>query len=382
MTLRDLLDTPDTQLLAELATLGEPAYRLKQVRRWIFKESVVDFAAMTDLPRRVREAFAERYRVLPLEMIRAVESADGWTRKFLFAVSSSAARLPRSEATSSVETVLMRYDPTDSARGRLTACVSSQVGCAVGCPFCATGQAGFVRNLTAGEIVAQVLALNALLRPAGERVTNIVLMGQGEPLLNLEAVWRAIEWFHDPDGLGIGARHITLSTVGIIPGIEAIAERTPPVRLAVSLHAPNDALRNQLVPLNRRYPLADLLAACRRFVEKSGRRITFEYALLAETNDHPALARELARRLAGLPCHVNLIPVNPTPAGPYARPSAERIAEFQRILRAARIPTTVRVERGIDIFAGCGQLRADEARQRGPAPALAGKPAAPLAARR
>jgi 23S rRNA (adenine2503-C2)-methyltransferase len=364
MTPRDFLDTADADVIADLADLGEPAYRLRQIRRWVFQEGVLDFAAMSDLPRALRDRLAERYRLLPLELVRAIDSADGATRKFLFSLRSSAAPAPRGGALASVETVLMRYDPTDSARGRLTACVSSQAGCAVGCAFCATGQAGFLRNLTAGEIIAQVLALNALLRPSGERVTNVVVMGQGEPLLNLEPVWRAIERFHDPDGLGIGARHLTLSTVGIVPGIDAIAERTPPVRLAVSLHAPNDALRDQLVPINRRYPLAALLAACRRFVEKTGRRITFEYTLLGETNDQPALARELVRRIGSLPCHVNLIPVNPTPGGPFRRPTPERVAEFQRILLAARIPTTIRVERGIDIFAGCGQLRAEEARQR------------------
>lgn len=353
-------------MIADLADLGEPPYRLKQLRRWIFQEGVLDFAAMSDLPRRLRDHLAARYRLIPIDLVRTVESSDGWTRKFLFDLRSSAARLPRvaAPAQASVETVLMRYDPTDSARGRITACVSSQAGCAVGCTFCATGQAGFFRNLTAGEIVGQVLALNALLRSSGERVTNVVVMGQGEPLLNLEPVWSAIEQLNDPAGLAIGARHITLSTVGIVPGIDAIAERMPPVRLAVSLHAPNDALRDRLVPINRRYPLAELLAACRRFVEKTGRRITFEYALLGNTNDDPALARELVRRIAGLPCHVNLIPVNPTPGGPFERPTPARVAEFQRILRAARLPTTVRVERGIDIFAGCGQLRADEARRR------------------
>lgn len=364
MPLRDLLDTPGAEVTAVLADLGEPAYRLRQIRRWMFKEGVLDFALMSDLPRALRERLADRFRALPIDLVRAVDSSDGATRKFLFALSSTGAPSPRGGAFASVETVLMRYDPTDSARGRLTACVSSQAGCAVGCAFCATGQAGFQRNLTTGEIVAQVLALNALLRPSGERVTNIVLMGQGEPLLNLEPVWRAIERFHNPEGLGIGARHLTLSTVGIVPGIDAIAEREPPVRLAVSLHAPNDPLRDQLVPINRRYPLADLLAACRRFVEKTGRRITFEYTLIGETNDQPALARELVRRIGSLPCHVNLIPVNPTPGSPYRRPTPERVAEFQRILLAARIPTTVRVERGIDIFAGCGQLRAEEARQR------------------
>ncbi|MFN8532321.1 MAG: 23S rRNA (adenine(2503)-C(2))-methyltransferase RlmN [Dehalococcoidia bacterium] len=366
LALRSFLDTPDDLLLGELQQLGEPAYRLSQIRRWAMRDHVVDFDAMSDLPRAVRSHFAERYQLVPLRLTRTQESSDGWTRKFLFEIASNEARQPRDApaARQTVETVLMRYDPTDSQRGRLTACVSSQAGCAVGCTFCATGQAGFFRNLTSGEIVAQVLAIDVALRAQGERVTNLVLMGQGEPLLNLEPVWRAVETFNDPAGLAIGARHITLSTVGIVPGIDAIAERTPPVRLAVSLHAPNDALRNTLVPINRRYPLDELLAACRRFVDRTGRRITFEYALMGGVNDSVALARQLVRRIATLPCHVNLIPVNPTPGGQFVRPDRVQVDAFQQVIADARIPVTVRIERGIDIFAGCGQLRAEEARLR------------------
>ncbi|GIW10092.1 MAG: putative dual-specificity RNA methyltransferase RlmN [Dehalococcoidia bacterium] len=358
---RSWLDTPEEELAQALRALGQPAYRLKQVQHWVYRQGVLDFAQMSDLPQELRAALAERFVVAPLRVVRTLASADGWTTKYLLELPggvSPGRKRPLPPAT--VETVLMRYDPTDSQRGRWTACLSSQAGCAVGCPFCATGQAGFFRQLTAGEIVGQLLVLNAALRARGERVTNVVLMGQGEPLLNVAAVWQAIERIHDPAGLAIGARHITISTVGIVPAIEELAERQPPVRLAVSLHAPNDELRTQLVPINRRYPLAQLLAACQRFSARTGRRVTFEYALIAGVNDSVALARELVRRIAPIPCHVNLIPVNPTPGSHFQRPAPDQVRAFQAVLHTARIPTTVRVERGIDIFAGCGQLRAEE----------------------
>ncbi len=356
-----LLDVPRAELLALLNEIGQPSYRLKQIFKWVFQHGAVSFEEMTDLPAALRVRLSERYHVLPLNSVRVQQSSDGWTVKSLFALEGATpAKGARVPARQTIESVLMRYDPTDSQRGRLTVCASSQAGCAVGCSFCATGQARFSRNLTAGEIVGQVLAMGRLAAEGEGRVTNVVMMGQGEPMLNLEAVWQAITIMNDPDGLAIGARHITLSTVGIIPGILEVARRNPPIRLAVSLHAPDDELRSELVPINRRYPIADLMTACAAYCAATGRRITFEYPLLGGLNDSPALARQLVKRIGNLPAHVNLIPVNPTPGAEFVRPSAERANAFRDILQNAHIPTTIRTERGIDIFAGCGQLRADD----------------------
>lgn len=274
-------------------------------------------------------------------------SGDGLTRKFLLKL----------EDGQTIETVLMRF------RGRFTACLSTQAGCAMGCVFCATGQMGFVRHLRPGEIVAQVLHAQRALRAAGEPgLRNLVLMGMGEPLHNYDAVMQALEIISDRRGIGIAASHITISTVGVVPGILRMAEEARPYHLAVSLHGATEEDRGALVPVSRRWSLASLIEACRFYTERTGRRIFFEWTLIAGKNDTAAHAERLGALLGGMGAHVNLIPLNPT-AGFDGVPTATAGAtEFQRILRAAGIPSTVRQRRGIDVAAGCGQLRAERER--------------------
>ncbi|MCS7221254.1 MAG: 23S rRNA (adenine(2503)-C(2))-methyltransferase RlmN [Anaerolineae bacterium] len=348
-----LLDLTKQELTEQLAAWGEPRYRADQIWQWVFQRGATQFAQMTNLPLRLRAHLEETFVIHPLHEVQAITSRDRLTRKALFTLRDGQI----------IETVLMLYDR------RRTLCISTQVGCGMGCPFCATGLSGLARNLTAGEIVAQVLHFARFLndpkadgpsaiaveRPT--RLTHVVVMGMGEPLANYKATWQALRHLTDPDGFGLGARHITLSTVGLVPMIERMAHEPLQIGLAVSLHAPNDALRDQLVPINRRYPLSELMAACRRYVEQTRRRITFEYALMAGVNDRPEHARELARLLKGLLCHVNLIPLNPVQGSPY-QPSPKKDAQaFQRILEQQGIPTTMRLRRGIEIDAGCGQLR-------------------------
>lgn len=337
---------------------GEPAFRGRQIFRWLHRELVTDFAAMTDLPARFRQRLAETVAIERLTPIREALSRDGFTRKVLFET------VPGAGPADGVETVLMQYDPTDVSRPRQTVCVSSQVGCAIGCPFCATGLMGFRRNLDAADIVEQIRFFARQVRHRGDatsrqnRITNVVFMGMGEPFANYDAVWRAVEILNDPTGFGLGSRHMTISTSGVVPGILRLSRERLQVGLAISLHAPDDALRDQLVPINRRWPLGALLEACHTYVEATRRRITFEYALIDGVNDAPSQASDLARLLSGLLCHVNLIPLNPTDQPRYRRSRPERIRAFQARLRDAGIPATVRQERGVDINAACGQLRA------------------------
>ena len=266
----------------------------------------------------------------------------------------------------------MRYVADGHRKARKTVCISTQAGCALGCTFCATGQQGFRRQLTTGEIVAQVTFMQRIAltedrnevadgtreRGSMQGVTNVVFMGMGEPLANYENTMSAVRSINDPHGLAVGARHITLSTVGLAPQIVRLAREKLQINLAVSLHAPDDATRSQTMPINRRYPIADLLNACRRYVEITDRRIFFEYVLLKDQNDTLNHARRLGQLLTGMLCHVNLIPVNPTTDGPYQRTSRADAELFQIELRRYGVPSTVRIEKGIDIDAGCGQLRA------------------------
>jgi len=341
------LDFPTLQALLE--GWGEPPYRARQLWEWLYVHLASDFGQMTNLPKTLRARLAEETTLGVPQVVATQLSSDGQTRKDLL----------RLEDGETVEAVLMRYVR------RHTACISTQVGCPIGCVFCATGQAGFRRNLTAGEIVAQALHFARLLRAEGERLTNVVLMGMGEPLLNYEASLEAIRRLIDPTGFGLGQRHVTLSTVGIIPGIDRLARDvtgahggTPlQITLAISLHAATDELRDRLVPINRKYPLDELFAACYRYVERTGRRISFEWALIAGVNDTRQQAEALAARLSGLRAHVNLIPLNPTPGYDGQPSSREAVAAFAAILERHHIPYTVRVRRGIEIQAGCGQLR-------------------------
>jgi len=345
----DILDMTFPALRAQLAVWDEPRFRAQQLWKWIYDRLAESFDEMSNLPRALRERLGQFYRLSPLSPIDAQTSADGFTHKVLF-------RLPDRET---IESVLMSYDQ------RQTACVSSQVGCPIGCPFCATGLGGLVRNLTVAEIIAQALAFARQLRQRGEALSNIVIMGMGEPLLNYDAVWQAVETWNDHHGFNLGARKITLSTAGYVPGIDRLAGEPLQVGLAVSLHAADDELRNQLVPLNRRYPLADLLAACHRYIERTRRRVTIEYALIDQVNDSPVQAHLLARRLRGLICHVNLIPLNPTPGSDYRASPLRAVRAFQKALATDGIPVTVRVRRGVEIQAGCGQLRQRQMSDRG-----------------
>ncbi|MGQ9584331.1 MAG: 23S rRNA (adenine(2503)-C(2))-methyltransferase RlmN [Anaerolineae bacterium] len=339
-----------TQLVAEM---GEPPYRARQVYRWLYVSLAEDFAQMTDLPKGLRARLQERLALKRLHPRARLRSASRQAEKVLF-------ELPDGET---LEAVLMRY------RKRLTACVSSQVGCPIACPFCATGQSGFTRNLSAGEMVEQVVHFERVARARQSRraegqraqpahqLTNVVWMGMGEPLLNYDAVLEAVRRLADPQGFGFSPRRVTLSTVGVVPGILRLMTENLPVNLAVSLHAATDALRERLVPLNRRYPLGMLMDACRTYVEGTGRRVSFEYALMDGVNDAPRQARELADLLEGLLCHVNLIPLNPVEGCAFAGSRREVTLAFAGVLRSRGISVTVRLRRGLDIEAGCGQLR-------------------------
>ncbi len=332
-------DLPALQSLLE--AWGQPAYRARQVWEWLYLHLADDFDQMTSLPKSLRERLAAGTIIGVPQVIDTACSDDGETRKDLL-------RLADDEA---VEAVLMRYER------RHTACISTQVGCAVGCAFCATGQMGFRRNLTSGEIVAQALHFARILRAGGERLTNVVLMGMGEPLLNYDASLAAIRRLIDPQGFKLGQRHITLSTVGIVPGIRRLTDEGLQITLAVSLHAATDDLRDQLVPINRSYTLDELFEACYHYAQRTGRRISFEWALIENVNDTPQQAQALAARLKGIPSHVNLIPLNPTANYEGLPSSQERLAAFTTALERYHIPHTVRLRRGIDIQAGCGQLR-------------------------
>lgn len=335
-----LLNLSSTELKNLVTEWGQPNYRAGQIETWLYRHYAADAAQMNNLPQSLRQHLAEETVVSPLEPLVSLDSTDGQTHKMLFA-------LPDSRQ---VEAVLMRYDR------RQTLCISTQAGCAMDCPFCATGQMGFQRNLSAGEIVAQVLAYARQLAQEDKQVTNIVFMGMGEPLANYAETWRAIRRLNDSQGFNLGARRMTLSTVGLVPAIRRMSREPEQVGLAVSLHAATDELRNRIVPINRRYPLAMLMQTLRDYIEQTHRRVTFEYALMDGLNDSETQARQLTGLLQGLLCHVNLIPLNPTPNSPWSGSPDERVYAFRDQLQAANIPTTVRLRRGIDIAAGCGQL--------------------------
>jgi 23S rRNA (adenine2503-C2)-methyltransferase len=338
---RPLYDYDLSTLQSLFEVWGQPAYRARQVWEWLYVHLADDFDQMTSLPKSLRERLAAETTVGALKVIDTARSDDGETRKDLL-------RLADDEA---VEAVLMRYER------RRTACISTQVGCAVGCAFCATGQMGFRRNLTGGEIVAQALHLARILRAEGQRLSNVVLMGMGEPLLNYDASLAAIRRLIDPQGFKLGQRRITLSTVGMVPGIRRLAEEGLQITLAVSLHAATDDLRDQLVPINRSYTLNELFEVCHHYAQRTGRRISFEWALIEGVNDTPQQAQALAARLKGIPSHVNLILLNPTADYEGLPSSQKRLAAFTTALEQRHIPHTVRLRRGIDIQGGCGQLR-------------------------
>ncbi|MBM3451141.1 MAG: 23S rRNA (adenine(2503)-C(2))-methyltransferase RlmN [Armatimonadetes bacterium] len=318
---------------------GEPVYRGRQLAAWVHARGVGSVERMTDLPEALRARLASQAAITSLHVAHRAEADGGDTIKYLLACADG----------STVESVFMRYDD-----GRRSVCVSTQVGCAMACSFCATGLAGLTRNLTAAEIVDQV---HAVQRDLGERVNHVVFMGMGEPLANYDATVRAVRLLAAPYGLRLSARHLTVSTVGLAPQIDRLAGERLPITLAVSLHAATDAVRSRLVPINRQFPLDVLLAACRRYGDATRRRLTFEYVLLAGENDGADDARALGARLRGLLGHVNLIPWNPVPGMPHRRPSASAISRFARTVGGYGVATTVRLERGVEIMAACGQLR-------------------------
>jgi len=327
--------------------LGHPRFRAGQLLRGLYRE----FRAPGEigvLPAALRDALAgEGTTSGSVERVAEAAGIDGETTKLLLRLGDGTL----------VETVLMQY-PERGRHPRSTVCVSTQAGCAMGCVFCATGQMGFERNIAAADIVAQVLSFGALLAARSEHVTNVVFMGMGEPLANYKQTLRAVRILADPRAFGLSQRAITISTVGVIRGIDRLAAEKLQVGLAISLHAPNDELRQRLVPTASPTSVGDLVAAAGRYFRATGRRVTFEYALIAGVNDSVALASELGALLAGSGTHVNLIPVNPT-AGGFARPERQAVLAFERTLRAAGVNCTVRVEKGSEIAAACGQLRTD-----------------------
>lgn len=335
------LYTPDRDELAALLD-GEPRYRLDQVWAGLYTHLAAP-ADITNVPKALRERLASSLPCALTPLVRRV-SDGGDTVKYLWQLADG----------SKIETVLMLYPD------RVTVCVSSQAGCAMACGFCATGQAGFTRQLTVGEIVEQVVVSARDARVMGRRLANVVFMGMGEPMANEEAVWGAVERFHA--AIGMSARHLTISTVGLIPGIRKLADRPLPVNLAVSLHAANDELRNELVPINKRYPLDDLMDACASYLAAKGRRLSFEWALIHDVNDRARDATELATlcRRFRIPAHVNLIPLNPTPGYPTVGSTPKRVHEFRDLLEGLGVNATVRRNRGTDIDAACGQLAAGQ----------------------
>ena len=326
-----------TSLLAEW---GQPSYRGRQIWQGLYHAFWSSAEEFTSLPRDLRQRLADELEFSGVTPGVYLESSDGQTRKTLFKLRDGR----------QIEAVLMRYDR------RRTLCISTQVGCAMGCVFCATGQMGFGRHLSSGEIVAQVMHYARLLAAEGERVTNIVVMGMGEPFHNYENTMAAVDRLNDAEGYNFGARRITISTVGLVPLIRRFADEQRQVNLAVSLHAATDDLRLSMMPVDKRYPIAEVMDACRYYVSRTGRRITFEWALIHGVNDTPEQARQLAELLQGLLCHVNAIPLNPTTGYSGQPTDLMRGRKFQQTLEGAGVPCTIRLRRGIDIQAGCGQL--------------------------
>ena len=338
------------ELQGDVRDLAEPSYRAGQITDWLYKKRVDSIEKMTDLPQSLRERFAEKFSFSKIDVVRVLGSRDT-TRKFLFRLSDA----------NLIESVLI---PASAAlygekSDRRTICISTQVGCAYGCKFCASGLEGFSRNLHANEIIDQIIAIE---RVSGEKIDNIVFMGMGEPLANFENVMRAIRIVNAPWGLGIGARHITLSTSGLAPQIKKLADDPLQIRLAVSLHGATDEVRNQIMPVNRKYNIETLLSACDYYAERKKQRLTFEYILIAGVNDSDKQAHLLAQHARRLFAKVNLIPYNAVEDLEWSRPSRSRQEKFLSILRAHKIPATLRREKGHDIDAACGQLRLQTSR--------------------
>lgn len=355
MLIYDLNPDQFTNLLNDW---NEPAYRVKQIWQGLYQHLYSSPDQFSNLPHSLRQKLAAEFTFSPFTVKTYLDSSDGFTRKTLF-------ELPDGNL---IEAVLMRYgDPADNpqiaasptgrgAKNRRTLCISTQAGCAMGCVFCATGQMGFKRNLSSGEIIAQVLYYARMLKDVNESVTNIVLMGMGEPFHNYDHTMEAIDRLNDADGFNFGARRFTISTVGLVPQIRRFADEKRQVNLAISLHAADDEERLAIMPVNKRYKIGDVIDACRYYVAQTGRRVTFEWALINGINDSPDVAKKLAARLKGLLCHVNAIPLNPTTGYEGRATDRQRALAFKETLEQAGVPCTIRMRRGIDIQAGCGQL--------------------------
>ncbi|ASS75721.1 23S rRNA (adenine(2503)-C(2))-methyltransferase RlmN [Tumebacillus algifaecis] len=328
-------------------SIGQPKFRGKQIFTWLYKDRVTDIDAMTNLPQKFREQLKELATINTMREVTRQVSTDG-TIKWLWELYDG----------STIETVLMRHDYGNSV------CVSSQVGCRMGCTFCASTLGGLVRNLSGGEVVEQLLNVQRFLdgEVDAERVSSVVLMGSGEPMENYDEVMKFVDTINDQNGLKIGARHITISTSGLVPAIKRLADEKRQITMAISLHATRDEIRSALMPINRRWGIAELLDSCRYYIAQTGRRISFEYALVGGQNDDLAHARELAGLLANIDCHVNLIPVNYVPERNYTRTPKDQIRAFVNELNRLGVNATVRREKGHDIAAACGQLRAEQGR--------------------
>lgn len=341
-----LFDLSYIELQKIILSLGEPAFHAKQIWEWMYVKCAGSFDEMTDLPKELRDKLKQEIIFSHLTPQIELTSKDGYTRKILFNLHDK----------SQVETVLMGYNK------RKTVCISTQAGCGLGCTFCATGQAGLQRNISAGEIIEQILFFERKPHPfpPPQRrgvITNLVYMGMGEPLVNYKEVMNSIDILTSPDGFNFGSRRITISTVGLVPMIEKFTEEKRQINLAISLHAATNELRNTMLPINKKYPLDVLIPVCKAYTEKTHRRISFEWALIDGINDTQEQARLLGKLLKGMLCHVNLIPLNPTKGYIGHESSHQNISKFRSILDNYGIPNTLRVRRGIDIHAGCGQLR-------------------------
>ena len=346
MPLKNIYDFDYQELGAELESWGQPRYRADQIWHGLYRQLVSQPDQFTSLPSALRHRLTIEFDFGQLTPSDSLISTDQATRKTLFRLNDGQA----------IEAVLMQY------YNRRTLCISTQAGCGMGCVFCATGQMGFRRNLSSGEIIEQVLFYARQLQATGEQVTNIVIMGMGEPFHNYEATMQAVDRLNHPKGFNFGARRFTISTVGLVPMINRFANEKRQVNLAISLHAADDDLRSRMLPINRKYPLESLLQACQNYVETTHRRISFEWALIRDVNDTPEQAHKLSNLLqifakgSSAQCHVNVIPLNPTFGYSGQATTSQRAKEFQAILVERSIPCTIRLRRGIDIQAGCGQL--------------------------
>ena len=336
----NLFDLDFAELSEVILDWNEPAYRAQQIWQGIYQKYWINSLEFTTLPLALRNKLDRHFVFGTLNPEKELQSNDGLTKKILY----------RLHDKSAIETVLMGY------ADRNTVCISSQVGCGMGCNFCATGNMGFIRNLSRGEIVEQVIKTAADLGQNGKSLTNVVFMGMGEPFNNYQPVIDAVQILNDPKGLGMGKRRFTISTVGLVPGIKRFTEENTQINLAISLHAADDVLRSTIVPINRKYPILELMAACRQYIQKTNRRITFEWALIDGVNDTTDQARKLSKLVEGMLAHVNLIQLNPVAHYGGKPAKDDQARKFQKILTDAGIACTIRLRRGIDIQAGCGQL--------------------------